>query len=327
MVAQVGPGTPYITPTVLTRAPTGIDWSTIPSRRASTVEQAAEQANICLRATGLIEGAANQVLRATLDTEFFSGPDYRVTINRNTGVIRVLVSRWPILQVVSGQVSPAFNFPRTWISIPSASMDVEKPPIGLFGASQAADVPDGGQAVLLAPGIMNWWMGRNGFRLQLVYVSGWPHTSLTQAASQGATAIQVDDCTGWGPSIFDPVTSLVGAAGIFYDGFFQEVAQCQSASVQSGPGTLTLVSPLSFPHGAGVLFTALPRSVMNGTIDMAASIALERGATATGVQSVSGGSTGGSGPIGVKELRELAIAAVKSYARVILCRLLPPWPM
>ena len=324
MVQLTGPGTPYITPDVLRRAPTGIDWTTIPSRSASTVEQAAELANICLRATGLIEGVTNQVLRATLDEEWFSGPDWRVTINNNTGTCRILVSRWPILQVVSALVS-ADVWPRSWQTVTSDYLDIEKPPIGLFGAAQAADVPDGGQSILMAPGYVDRTMGRNGYRIQLVYVNGWPHTSLTAIATPGSPqTIQVDDCTGWGPSVYDPVNMQMGATGIFYDGYYQEVAQVIAATAISGsipaagPGTLTLASQLSFTHGAGVLFTALPRSVMNATIDMASSLALERGSTATTVQSVSGGSgAAGGGPLGVEGLRALAAKAVQSYARVI----------
>lgn len=317
MVAIFGPGTPYITPAVLKRAPTGIDWTTIPSRSASTVDQAAEAANICLRATGMIEGVTNQTLRATLDEEWFSGPDYRVTINRRTGTVRFLVSRWPILQVISATVSPDV-FPRTWQTVTAPYLDIEKPPIGLFGAAQAADVADGGQAILMSPGFLDWSMGRNGWRVQLIYVNGWPHTSLTAMAANGSQTIAVDDCTGWAPSVYDPTDMQFGATGIFYDGTFQEVAQCVGASAQSGTGTLTLNQPLSFQHSAGVLFTTLPRTVMNATIDMASSIALERGATATEVQTMSGGGGSGGGPLGVHELRTLAEVAVQSYARVIL---------
>ena len=313
----VGPGTPYITPAVLRSAPTGIDWTTIPSRNADARAQQAEQANICLRATGLVEGVTNQVLRATIDTEFFSGPDWRVTISRSTGNARVLVSRWPILQVIGGQVTPDI-FPRNWQAISAALMDVEKPPIGLYGAAQAADVPDGGQALIIAAGFISWWNGRNGFRLQVQYVNGWPHTSLTAAANQGDTTVQVDDCTGWAPSPEDPEDQQFGATGIFYDGLFQEVALCTGSSVAAGPGTLTLGSPLTFGHSAGVLLTTLPRTVMNATIDMASSLALARGATATTVQSVSGGGgTAGGGPLGPQQLRELAAKSVRSYARVI----------
>jgi hypothetical protein len=317
MAVLTGPGTPYITPEVLQSAPTGIDWDSVPNRRADPRTRSAEISNICLRATGLVEGWTNQVLRASVDTEFFNGPDWRVTVQNQTGVGRVLTSRWPILQVISGQFSAAWQFPRQWQTIAANQIDIEKPPIGLFGAAQAADVPDGGQAILIAPGVINWWQGRNGWRLQFTYVNGWPHTSLTAAASQGATVISVDDCTGWAPSIFDPIDQQFGATGIFYDGFQQEVAQVLSTSVSSGPGTMTLAAPLSWPHQSGVLFTTLSRAVMNATIDTAAAIALDRGATATVVQSVSGGGSGTGGPIGPEKLREFAQNAVKSYARVI----------
>jgi hypothetical protein len=264
----------------------------------------------------MIEGVTNQTLRATLDEEWFSGPDYRVTINRRTGVARFLVSRWPILQVISGQVSPDI-FPRTWLSVSADQLDIEKPPIGLFGAAQAADLADGGQAILMGPGFIGWNMGRKGFRVQLVYVNGWPHTSTLVKASQGDTTVSVDDCTGWAPSVYDPIDQQFGATGIWYDGIYQEVSQCVGATVQSGPGTITLNRPLSFDHVAGTLFTTLPRTVMNATIDMASSIALERGATATEVQTLSGGGSSGGGPLGVHELRTLAEVAVQSYARVI----------
>lgn len=317
MAILTGPGTPYITPEVLKSAPTGIDWDSIPDRRSGPRDQSAEISNICLRATGLIEGVTNQTLRASVDTEFFTGPDWRVTVQNSTGVGRVTVSRWPILQVISGQISAAFQFPRVWQTIAASQIDIEKPPIGLFGAAQAADVPDGGQAILLAPGLINWWQGRNGWRLQFVYVNGWPHTSLTADVAQAATTIAVDDCTGWAPSVFDPANQQFGATGIFYDGFKQEVAQVISASTSSGPGTLTLAAPLTWDHRAGVLFTTLSRAVMNATIDMASSIALERGATATVVQSVTGGGSSSGGPIGPEQLRKFAAEAVKSYARVI----------
>lgn len=311
----VGPGTPYITPSVLRNAPTGIDWTTVPSRLSSNTARAAELANICVRATGIAEGITNQVLRATNDTEYFSGPDYRVTINRSTGNARILVSRWPILQVLGGQVSPDI-FPRSWISVPANQFDVERPPIGLFGASQAADIAEGGQAIIMGAGFLSWWPGRNAYRIQVQYVNGWPHTSLTAVANPGSPQlVQVDDCTGWAPSTFG--VGQTGATGIFYDGIFQEVAQCTASSVTTGPGTLTLANPLTFTHQPGTMFTTLPRAVMNAVIDLAASLALERGASATTIQSVSGGAGSTGGPVGVKELRDLAAQSLKVYARVI----------
>jgi len=313
-----GPGTPYITPEVLLSAPTGIDWTTIPDRRSGPRERAAEQANICLRATGLIEGITNQPLRATIDTEYFSGPHWKVTVQVNTGVGRLLTSRWPILDIVSGQVSPAFAFPRTWQTIALDQMDIEFPPIGLFGAAQAADVSEGGQSILLAPGLVNWSLGRNGWRYVITFINGWPHTSLTSPANAGDMVLQVDDCTGWAPSTLATIDYFPnGATGIIYDGFQQEVAQAASTSAQYGPGAVTLVSPLAWSHDPGTLFTTLSRAVMNATIDMCSAIALERGATATEIQSMSGGGGGGGGPVGPEQLRSFAEKAVQSYARVI----------
>jgi hypothetical protein len=317
MGVLVGPGTPYITPEVLMSAPTGIDWDTVPDRRASPREKMAEVSNICLRGTGLIEGITNQVLRATVDTELFIGPDYRVTVQNQTGVGRIVLSRWPILAIVSGKMSASFQFPRVWQNIAANQMDIEKPPIGIFGAAQAADVPDGDQAILLAPGLVNWWQGRNGWRYSITYVNGWPHTSLTAAATAGSTTVQVDDVTGWAPSVYDPIDSVDGAAGIWYDGFKQEVSEVTSASTTAGPGTLTLATPLAWDHDPGTLFTTMSRTVMNATIDMCTSLALARGASATTVQSMSGGGSNTGGPIGVVELRKLATDAVHSYARVI----------
>src|SRR5262249_55119903 len=141
--------------------------------------------------------------------------------------------------------------------------------------------------------------------------------SMAVPVTSGTQTITVDDCTGWAPSVYDPSDQQYGATGIFYDGLYQEVAMCIGATAQSGPGTLTLNQPLNFQHFPGVLFTTLPRTVMNATIDMASSLALERGATATVIQSVSGGGGESGGPLGVHELRTLAEVAVQPYARVI----------
>lgn len=320
MVALTGPGTPYITPDILKRAATGIDWTSIPNPRSSPLEQAAEQANMCLRATSLIEGSTNQPLRAANNAEFFIGPDWRVTIQNNTNVVRINCSRWPILQVIGAQVSPSFQFPRQWRQIPASQMDVERPPLGLFGASQAADAAEGGQSILLGPGVIDWSMGRNGWRIGVQYVSGWPHTALTADIAAGSQTIQVDDCTGWAPTNFniqDQLTPNIGATAIVYDGTYQEVIQCQSSTVASGPGYLTLNAPLTWGHQAGTLVTTLPRSVMNAAIDLCSWMALERGATATTVQSIAGGGESGGGPVGAQALYDWAMEAVKTYARVI----------
>ena len=77
--------TPYCTPNELVSAPTGISWSTIPPIRVDAGADVAEQVNILGRATAQCDGYVNQVLRATLDTEQISGPDFRVTVMTGSG--------------------------------------------------------------------------------------------------------------------------------------------------------------------------------------------------------------------------------------------------
>lgn len=290
--------TPYCTVPELTAAPTGISWSTIPPYKGTTPAQmAAEQANILGRATAQADAYTNQILRATLNTEQVSGPDYRVTVMTGVGNGRVILSRWPILSITQVQVAPNGVFPRQWTTLPAGSYDIEHPTIGLFDTVAPSAAGDGGQSIVISPGYVNWCGGRNGVLLRISYVNGWPHTSLTAAAAIGAQTLQVDDCTGWAITGEFGVT---GAAGIIYDSGQQETVQVTAASVTSGPGTISLASPLTFGHAAGVMLTTLPQSVIQATILFSAAQALVRGATSTTVHQIPG--TGASGGKGAEDL-------------------------
>jgi hypothetical protein len=273
-VPIVGPGTPYITPELLKNASTGIAWSTIPRSGASNPEQLAEQNNMCMRATGDVDGYCNQVLRATADTETVPGPNYRLTINNSTGVARMLLSRWPVTQIVAAQFAPNIP-PYQWTTIPANAVVPEVPVIGVYGTSSPSASADGGQAVFIAPGYVNWWNGREGYVVQVSYVNGWPHAGTTGTSAAGDTSLAVDDCTGW-----------TGAMGTIQDGAQQETIFCTTTSVTTGPGTLNLSSPLVNPHTPGIIVTTLPPQVQWAAILFAVEQALERGATATTVQSL-----------------------------------------
>jgi len=286
MPVIAGPTTPYVTPQVLLSAPTGISWSTIPQYKATVAQQQAEQFNICQRATSMVDTACNNVLRATIDTEQLYGPDFRITVNGYSGVARIELSRFPVTQVLGGQWSPAMTFPPSWQPIAANLFMVERPPIGIYGTSAPSASGDGGQAVMLAPGYITWFNGRNGNVIQVTYVNGWPHTSLTQASTSGASAIQVDDCTGWAPAAIGGQ----GATGIMYDGNNQETITCIGASAQSGPGVLALQSPTTYAHAPGVMVSTLPGQVIQAAILFSAAEALVRGATATTINTIGGGS-------------------------------------
>lgn len=309
-IPVAGPGTPYITPTILTNAPTGIAWATIPDRTSTPAQQLAEQLNICVRASGMADRAANQPMRATVDVEPFTGPgDFRMQVGPG-GVTRILASRSPVTAIVSARVSSAAAFPRAWRTIPANQFEPEKPLLGVYNTSAPSPAGSGGQAILLAPGWVNWGYGRQSTRLEVTYVNGWPHGSLLATVAAAATAIRVDDITGWS-----------GAAGTIYGGQAQEVILCTAvtpdiAGAVAGPGTLTLSTPLAFAHGPGTLVTCLPAAAMQACIYYSVALALTRGATATAVQSVSGGASGG-GAQSSTDLIKMGDDLMHSFIRVL----------
>jgi len=310
-VTIAGPLTPYITPQILLNAPTGISWKTIPAIDATPAEQAAEQMNLCQRATSMVETCTNNILRATVDTESLYGPDFRITVNRDTYVTRAELSRYPVTQVLGGQSSYAGAFPPQWTVIPASQFAIERPVIGIYGSSAPSNSGDGGQSVLIAPGYVDWFYGRRGYLLQVTYINGWPHCSLTAAVTAGSSTIEVDDCTGWAPV----TAGGQGAGGIILDGDDQEAATVTAATAQSGPGTLTLGAPLSFGHGAQVVFTTFPQQVILAAIFFATAQALVRGATATTIQSISG--TGQATASGHYELIKTGEELLWPYRRMI----------
>ncbi len=304
---------PYVTSTVLTNAPTGIAWSSIPSVKATEAAKAAAVADIALRATSTVNGYCNQTLRATINTEELSGPDYRMVM-LPTAVTLFRVSRWPILAVLGGQVSSAAVFPPDWTSIPANKFRPREPALGSYGTDVAV-AGQGASSIELAPGYVNWNQGRNGYRLQIIYTNGWPHCTLTASATAGSASVTVSNVTGW-----------VGATGEIQDSaetetFFVTNATGVSVTLPdgttalTGPGVLQLQSPTLYNHDIGTMATTLPRSVQWATVLYCVAEALTRGATATTVPSMPGGetSTGKS----TEELITEAEMILNPYRRVI----------
>lgn len=291
--------TPYISPATLTQASTGVDYSSIPATpNFDPQANNSELWNICQRATAMADQYCNQVLRATLDTEVMRGPDYRVTVGPQAGGAyptpywgnagsnaRMIMSRWPVLAVNGIKVSPN-NFPRNWVTVPANNYEPELPPYGIFNSVAPGDDAYGGQAIIMGAGYVGWNYGRNGYVLQVSYTNGWPHTSLTTVAPAGAETISVADTTGWAVSNYED--TVTGATGVFKDGGQQEAGSVVSASTTSGPGTLTLSSPLQFTHQGGVVFSTLPGAIEQACILFGAGQALVRGATTTTIHAIGG---------------------------------------
>jgi hypothetical protein len=303
---------------MIINAPTGISWAIIPFPKATSAQQLAEQTNICWRATSMVDGYCNQVLRATVDNEQLSGPgNYRVNIQQATGNARVILRRWPVTQILAVQVSANAVFPRQWTTVPTGMYDIEHPILGLYSNTAPTSSADGGQSILVAPRFINWSRGREGYRLLNSYVNGWPHSSLTASVSSGATVISVDDVTGF-----------TGASAFIYDGANTESVTITSitstaplqlpnnvGTAQTGPGTLTLASPLTFIHPAGVIVSTLPAAVMQATILAATTQALDAGITSVSIQNIPGSQTVGGH--GVAELHTSYELLLEPYRRVI----------
>lgn len=304
----VGPGAPYINPAVLLSAPTGISWATVPGPRATADQQLAAQLDICMRATSAIDTYCGTPLRATIDTETVRGPgDWRFT-QRPDGVARLILSRPPVVSVISGQYSPTASFPSQWTALAGTQFKVEQPLMGVWGTTAPGAADTGGQAVLMAPGVLGYG-GRGSYEVQVTYMNGWPHTQLTADAAAGATTLSVDDVTGW-----------VGAVGTVRDTVGQETVSVVSTSpsgpTASGPGTVTLASPLANAHSAGTLVSTLPGSVVEAAILFAVSQALVRGATAVTAPGVPGASNGGGG-MSKEELTAEAELKIHPFRRTL----------
>jgi len=280
---------------------------------ATPAQQYAVQAMICQEATSFADQIVNQPLRAIETTEELQGPNYRVTVQWSSGNGRFIAARWPVTQVISVQVAPNSGWPRSWTALPAGSFEPEYPVDGLYGSS-VPSAGAGGQTILFAPGYIGWgsgWpgsqlTGRLAFRVSATYISGWPHTCLTAPPLAGATTIAVDDCTGW--VLTGTTGTPIGAAGAVYDalGGGQEPIVCTAVSAVSGPGTLTLTSPLQYGHAQGIVVSAMPTSVMWATALLAGKAALARGATATTSQTTGGRQQSGMHPLEAEARQLLA---------------------
>lgn len=296
--------TPYVTPAMITNAPTGISWSIIPFPKSTSAQQFAEQTNICWRATQIVDGYVNQVFRSTIDNEERSGPgEFRINVEQATGNIRWILTRWPVTEILAVQVSANAVFPRQWTQVANGYWDVEDPLIGVYGSYvSGGSGGSGGQSIIIAPGYAGWALGRRGFRFACTYVNGWPHAGLMQDVEAGDTTLVVDDVTG-----------MAGATVTVYDGASTETVHVASAvadndvvlpngggTAPAGPGTITLSSPLLFNHTgdvpATVTVSAIPTDVLWATILAATTQALDSGITSVSIQNLPGSQTvGGHG--------------------------------
>jgi hypothetical protein len=317
---------------MIKNASVGVPWDQLPYLGASEEAQLQELYAIVWRSTSIVDSYCNGVLRSTIDNETLTGPGTaRFGFQQGSGLGFLYMRRWPVTAVLGIQMSWNRSFPREWSTIPAGQYDINHPLINMYADTASATAPDGGSSILVNPcALYPAAVGgsiyapararqpvRNSLRLIVSYTNGWPHTSLTTAADAGASAIEVDDVTGW-----------TGAAGFMYDGASTEPISVTAVSAispvelpngigtaQAGPGTLTLASPLAFSHDVGVLTTALPANVLDAAILASAAQVIGQGIQAIAVQTLSGStSLGGKG---VADIEGMYKKLLDPYVRVI----------
>ena len=116
------------------------------------------------------------------------------------------------------------------------------------------------------------------------------------------------------PGTNSAANSTTGAIGVIYDGASQETITCTAASATAGPGTLTLASPTTYAHNAGVMVSALPADAIWASALFTGADALTRGATTTTVRSLPGHAGGASG---ADELRIDAELKLRPYRSTV----------
>jgi hypothetical protein len=305
--------TPYITPVEFINAPLGVDWSSIPSRGSSTPN--AEQEELCWRVTDRMDQIAEQVLRASVVVQQERGPDFTLTVDRWTMEGRLRAAQWPILQVVSGQwCYSAAAYPPTWNQIAQNQFQIDD--LTGFLGSPFPQAARGSQYINIAPGVLDWAYGRNGYRMQVKYIAGNmlvcginASGSKPNGPAASDTSIHVDDITGWG--------ILSGTAGRIRDGALTEPITVTSVTPDttgaiSGPGLLNLAAGLANAHALGVRISHQPNNLQQAAFYLAVAYARIRGATAIAPKVVGGG--GGASVSATKSVEELIVEAEEILA-------------
>src|ERR1035437_3387798 len=223
----------------------GVEWSSFPKPGASPAAQISAQLAICAEVTSEMD-SLSLTLRANIDTETEQGPDFIITTRAN-GWARFRLANWPVLQVLSAQVSPSSATPPNWTPIPLDSLMSDQAGITLSGTIVPSGASPGPSAVLIGPGYVNWANGRNGYLVQVSTITGFPVCGIDQTALAGTTILHVDDITGWW-------NGVNGATGTLYDLPYREQVNICCSTPDSadgavrGPGTIELTQGLQFSH-------------------------------------------------------------------------------
>ena len=275
---------------------------------------------MCQAVTSEMKAICNQPLHANVTTAQVFGPDTGdLTVNPSSLWARLMLPTWPVLQVLSAQVSSAFVSTPQWQTIDVSRIQLEVQPVVDAGTIASTGAGQGPTALLLSPGYVYW--PRNSSILSVTYISGWPVAGIDQTVIAGATSVHVDDITGWW-------SGTAGARGTIYDYPWLEQVTVTGAPTPdvtgaiSGPGTLP-VTALQFPHtplvgqttgtDRRILLSAMPRGMIQSGLWLGLFYGLSGGTTAAVMQQARGAVQRSGGD--VQMWHDRAVAGLAPYKR------------
>ena len=243
--------TPYLTIAEYKQAPTAIDIDDLVGGGDAAINDQ-ELANVIARASSWIDSYCGQVLASTTDTEAL-----RATVDRR-GFLKIHPRYWPVTEVVS----------LSYGTLPTlmASVDIS----GIWIEPEAIVFPIQGLTTSFLGPIQfsgNYSASQEQF-VSLTYVNGYANAALSASVAATATALPVNDLTGFTPGMRFEV----------YDGASTEILTVATTfSVTQGPGNLPLAFATSYAHAKTISVSALPPSVKQAAIYVTSALLKARG--------------------------------------------------
>lgn len=259
---------PYISVGDYLRAPTSVDVSELAVGQDEATNLV-ELSNAIRRGSAWANQICDQVLAATIDTETASG-----LLVKRDGRVRVVNTYWPMLELDSFSAGASPSSMTALTNGADIFMEGRKvlsvPVVGLGGLSTS----DFGACAL--------WIGSRAF-CQWTYWNGWPHSTLAEAAEQGAEEIVVTTAL---PS------ATAGQQLTISDGEAQEVITV--ASTFTGGTTVALSAPLVNAHTPpaapdSIIVTALPEPARAAVVSLTSACVKVRGTLADTMDALSDG--------------------------------------
>ena len=281
--------TPYLTIAEYKQAPTAIDIDDLVGGGDAAINDQ-ELANVIARASSWIDSYCGQVLASTADTEAL-----RATVDRR-GFLKIHPRYWPVTEVVS----------LSYGTLPTlmASVDIS----GIWIEPEAIVFPIQGLTTSFMGPIQfsgNYSASQEQF-VSLTYVNGYANAALSASVAATATALPVNDLTGFTPGMRFEV----------YDGASTEILTVASTfTVAQGPGNLPLAHAVAYNHAISISVSALPPSVKQAAIYVTSALLKARGNASMVMQTLTPSQIQTSNPAAAGDLAS-AWEILKPFRRI-----------